>query len=171
MRPITQVLSAAGVSPWVPIDRNQMVANIGFGVSLSATANLTYRVEHSFESPMEKTQKRVTRSGTTATLEWVSHNLRVGDSLIIDGPAPFNGTFAVATVPTADTVTFTVAASGDTVDYVDVAGLRVFPHSTVVDQIVSADGNYAFPISAYRLNVTAYTAGAAVMTSIQTGIR
>jgi hypothetical protein len=41
-----------------------------------------------------------------------------------------------------------------------------FPHPFVVAQTVSKDGNYAMPITAYRLNVSAST-GKVVMTSLQ----
>ena len=43
-----------------------------------------------------------------------------------------------------------------------------FKHSSVVSKTsVNADGNYAFPIRAMRLNVTAWTSGTAVLTVIQ----
>ena len=45
-----------------------------------------------------------------------------------------------------------------------------FKHSTLVGKTANADGNYAFPIRAVRLNVTAYTSGSATLTILQ-GLR
>lgn len=45
-----------------------------------------------------------------------------------------------------------------------------FKHSTVVSQTSNKDGNYAFPVRAVRLNVTAYTSGTATLTILQ-GLR
>jgi hypothetical protein len=43
-----------------------------------------------------------------------------------------------------------------------------FDHSSVVAKVnVNADGNYAFPVRAIRLNVTAWTSGTATLTVIQ----
>lgn len=42
-----------------------------------------------------------------------------------------------------------------------------FKHSTLVSKTANADGNYAFPIRAVRLNVTAYTSGSATLTILQ----
>ena len=37
-------------------------------------------------------------------------------------------------------------------------------HSSLTSKTTSADGNYAFPVKAIRLNVTAYTSGSVTMT-------
>jgi len=42
-----------------------------------------------------------------------------------------------------------------------------FKHSTLVSKTTNGDGNYAFPIRAVRLNVTAYTSGSAALTILQ----
>ncbi len=44
-----------------------------------------------------------------------------------------------------------------------------FPNDTLTAQTASGDGNYAFPVTAIRLNVTAYTSGSATLTVIQAG--
>jgi len=44
-----------------------------------------------------------------------------------------------------------------------------FSNATVVAQTTSKDGNYAFPVTAVRLTVTAYTSGSVTMTVIQAG--
>lgn len=45
-----------------------------------------------------------------------------------------------------------------------------FSHATMVNKNSSFDGNYAYPVSAIRLNVTAYTSGTAKLTVIQAGM-
>ena len=45
-----------------------------------------------------------------------------------------------------------------------------YPHASLATKNASADGNYAFPVTAIRLNVTAHTGGTATMTVIQAGM-
>lgn len=46
-----------------------------------------------------------------------------------------------------------------------------FDHATLVAKTASSDGNYAYPVVAIRLNVTAFTSGTATMTVLQAGVR
>lgn len=45
-----------------------------------------------------------------------------------------------------------------------------FDHPYVTGQTGNKDGNYAFPIRAIRLNVTAYTSGSVTFTGLMGGI-
>lgn len=45
-----------------------------------------------------------------------------------------------------------------------------FKHSSLTAKTASADGNYAFPVRAVRINNTAYTSGSATLTILQ-GLR
>jgi len=45
-----------------------------------------------------------------------------------------------------------------------------FDHATLAAKTTSADGNIVVPVSALRLNVTAYTSGTVTMTVIQAGM-
>lgn len=45
-----------------------------------------------------------------------------------------------------------------------------FDHPYVTGQTASKDGNYAFPIRAIRLNVTAYTSGSVTLTALMGGM-
>lgn len=47
---------------------------------------------------------------------------------------------------------------------------RIFNHETLVGQTANADGNYAFPVAAIRIDVTAST-GSVTLDVIQSGIR
>jgi hypothetical protein len=44
-----------------------------------------------------------------------------------------------------------------------------FDNATVTAQTTSKDGNYAFPVAAVRLTVTAYTSGSVTLTLLQQG--
>lgn len=44
-----------------------------------------------------------------------------------------------------------------------------YSNATIVAQTTNKDGNYAFPVTAIRLNVTAWTSGTATLTAIQAG--
>jgi archaellum component FlaF (FlaF/FlaG flagellin family) len=44
-----------------------------------------------------------------------------------------------------------------------------FSNSTIVAQTTDKDGNYAYPVTAVRLTVTAWTSGTVTMTVIQAG--
>lgn len=46
-----------------------------------------------------------------------------------------------------------------------------FPNDVLVSKTTSEDGNYAFPVTAVRLNITAYTSGTATLTVIQAGLK
>lgn len=67
---------------------------------------------------------------------------------------PFNVGFGVVV---SGVLTYTVEHTFD--DILNGATATWFPHSSVVAQTASNDGNYAFPVTAIRLNVTAYTSG------------
>jgi len=75
---------------------------------------------------------------------------------------PFNVGFAVVV---SGTLTYSVEHTFD--DILNGATATWFPHSSIAAQTTSKDGNYAFPVTAIRLNVTAYTSGGATMTVLQ----
>ena len=71
-------------------------------------------------------------------------------------------------VTVSGAVTYTVEHTFDEVFDSKVTPIA-FPHSTLVTQTANKDGNYAFPIRAARVTVTAGT-GTATMTLLQ-GLR
>lgn len=107
MRRITVTVGSQDVSQPIPMDQRNDPFNVGIGVVLSAGANLTYTVQHTFDDVFSP-------SFNAATATW-------------------------------------------------------FPNSSLAAKSASSDGNYAFPVTAIRLNVTAYTSGTATMTVIQAG--
>lgn len=66
------------------------------------------------------------------------------------------------------TLTYSVEHTFDDIQDPTVTPIA-FSHSTIAGKTVNADGNYAFPVRAVRLNVTAYTSGSATMTLLQFG--
>lgn len=82
--------------------------------------------------------------------------------------SPFNVSLGVTV---AGTLTYTVQHTFDDVfanDF-DPDTANWFDNDGLTNQTATNDGNYAFPVTAIRLNVTAYTSGTAVMTAVQAG--
>lgn len=176
MRITSTSLSAVGQSPWINVDEAQNAFGVGFNVDLNSTASgITFKIEHTFDSFGNKKPATISRSGTTVTVVVnAGHDLNTGDSVIVlngnqlTRSTGLDGTYNV-TVTDSTTFTYTSGVSGTvaTTNGVDVCLLRVQPHSTITGNSASVDGNYAFPISAMRLNVTAWSAGKATLTVIQ----
>jgi len=80
---------------------------------------------------------------------------------------PFNVGFGVV-IPSG-TLTYKIEHTFDDIFDSSVTP-TAFDHSSVTGKTANADGNYAFPVRAIRLTVTAYTSGSAVLTILQ-GIR
>lgn len=82
---------------------------------------------------------------------------------------PFNVGFGVVVTGTP---TYTVQHTFDNLSNYDAtaSGFTTwFNHPTIASQTINADGNYAFPVSGIRVNVTGGT-GTATLTVIQAGI-
>lgn len=161
MRPVSVRLSAAGFSPWIPLNRLQNNFNVGLAVVFSSNGNLTCTVQHTFDNIFEWLPTRVTRSTTTATARRTNHGLSTADWIGIQGMQSTNldGFFAVASIPDQDTVTYTVSNTGATEANGFMTIGRLFPHLTLQALTADADGNYISPVTACRLLVSAYTAG------------
>lgn len=75
---------------------------------------------------------------------------------------PFSVSFVVEVT---GTLTYTVEHTLDNIIGGETA--TWIPHSSVAAKTATQDGNYAFPITAMRLNVTAYTSGGAQLKVLQ----
>jgi hypothetical protein len=191
MRPVRVVVSAPGVSQWIPINYLEIAFAIGIGVMPWSTATgQAFTVQHTFdslESPnnLPNRQISIARAGTTATVtdlgpDNLGHGLATGDSVIIissgstqlDSPKVTVGQGDLGwtiTVTGNTTYTFTCANAGPTTDggNAKVTRLHVFPHATIAAATTRVDGNYAFPPTAIRLNVATLTGGSIEMDVIQ----
>ncbi len=154
------------------MDWQQRPFNVALFSSLSFDGNLTYKVEYTPDNPQKVTPASITRAGTVATAVFAAaHGLSVGDSVTVINTTEPNlaGTFPVASVPNATSLTYTVANTGLLAAH-PAAGavlMRVFPHDTMVNLTAKADGNFQFPVMACRVNVTAYTAGSVTLEIVQ----
>jgi hypothetical protein len=99
-------------------------------------------------------QQIATKTGTG------SSNILATDLYI----SPFNVGFGVVAT---GVVTYTVQHTFDNI--ATVASPVWFPHPTIAAKSDNQDGNYAFPVAAIKVLVTA-GAGTATMTMIQAGI-
>ena len=84
---------------------------------------------------------------------------------------PFNVSIGVS-LSGGSTLTYSVQHTFDDVQApgFDPTTATWFTNSGLSAKTTSLDGNYAFPVTAIRLNVTAYTSGTATMTVIQSGM-
>ncbi len=179
MRPTQVTLSAAGFSPWVPLNRMSNSFGIGLGVKLSSGASLTYSVQHTFDDIYAVSQDfSVARVTTTATVTKTNHGLSVGDWVLIYGNrddqawAPLVGEFTVASVVDANNFTYTVANTGAAsipAGAGKIQTARVFTHETLAAQTTSQDGNYQFPPRATRLVISSYASGIVTLDIIAAG--
>lgn len=85
--------------------------------------------------------------------------------------SPFNLGLGVS-LSAGASLTYTVQHTFDDIfsPTFDPATANWFSHATMVNKTTSFDGNYAYPVTAIRLNVTVYTSGSATMTVVQAGI-
>jgi hypothetical protein len=99
----------------------------------------------------------VTKAGSTGTTAWIPMDYK---------QSPFNVGLAVVLSGTA---TYDVEHTFDDIFDPNVTP-TAFKHSVLTAQTTNKDGNYAFPVRAIRLNVTAWTSGNATITLLQ-GLR
>lgn len=180
MRQQVTTLNAAGVSPWLFMDNRRLHDfESSLAVTLSQAANLTYDVEMTYDqSALSRDQQiSIARVTTTATITLVNHGLRVEDSVVIfdtnfttHNPEPnFEGTFQVATTPNDNTFTITVADTGAASAIGRLRSFTVFKHPTLQGDTSGEGGIQNDPVTAVRLNITAYTTGSAKLTVLQEG--
>jgi hypothetical protein len=81
---------------------------------------------------------------------------------------PFNAGLAVV-LSAGASLTYTVQHTFDDVyaNNFDPATATWFSHATLVTKIASSDGNYAYPVTATRLNITIWASGTATLTVVQ----
>jgi len=100
----------------------------------------------------------VTKSSAGAT-DWIPINSRVENSF---------GIGIGCVVAGGSTLTYKVEHTFDDVFDSSVTP-TAFDHATIVSKTANSDGNYAYPIRAVRLNITAFTSGSVTMTLLQVG--
>jgi hypothetical protein len=91
-------------------------------------------------------------SSATIPINWRADNFGVSIVCVVDGDLTYKVQHTVDDI-------YALAASGGTPTWLD--------HSSLTSKTANADGNYAFPITAVRLTVTAYADGDVTMTVLQ----
>ncbi|HSV90913.1 MAG TPA: hypothetical protein VLH80_07420 [Nitrospiraceae bacterium] len=183
MRTTVTVTGAPGDSAWVPVSyyQNPFSVSLEYSPSTDAAGPPAGSVQHTFDDPQVPHQPQsITRSGTTATVVDPGHGLLTGDCVMVfaSGDPNLNtpiGIGADITVVDANTYTYTVANTGLTaaLPTAQVITLRVINHAqlsstgTTPPGASRLDGNYAFPIRACRLKMSALSAGSASLTVTQ----
>lgn len=166
----TTKLTSVTTSPWIRVEHSSP-AGTEISLQITVSGTNTSKVQYTLSDLSCSMIGSISRSTTTAT---VTHDgtrvVSVGDSLIVQGAgSPFDTTTGVvASVPSSTTFTYTVADSGasDT-HYARIAVINPVDHDTLTAIAATDVGNLAFPVTAVRLNCTAYTSGAAELTVIQ----
>ena len=179
MRPVSVTVGSAASSVWIPLNSRKPHYATSIFVTLTPSASLTYNVQHGVITNTQDTHPIsgnkagklvvLSRSSTTATLVWPDHGLTTSDWVIVEGASTeMDGSYAVASVVDADTITYTVTDAGATAAKPGFRALliRVFNHDTLAAKTASDDGNYAFPVQLCRLNISSYTSGKATMTVV-----
>lgn len=177
-------LSAAGDSVWIaPGPLMLTPGGLGLALTFSSNANLTASAQYTYDDPTQ-TPRQVTinRAAAVATITDVAHNLNVGDSVLISqeatgtfGPAAPNAvpsSYDVVTIVDQNNYTITVPNAGSVGPVTAMLqSFRVFIHPTLGNQVgtppARIDGGFSWQIGAYRLKVTAYTAGTATLSGQQ----
>ena len=190
MRPTFQQLAALGNTPWLPVIYNQANFNLAVAVTLTNGASLTYTIQHTFDEPTDVQERFVAVSQTTTVLTVTDtgppassgvgisvggHGLIVGDSVVLlNTGIGVDGTYAVATVPSATSYTLTSAISQSATGSTNsaVKTFRVF-NSTLAASTTrgsvayGANTNNNAPITQLRLNISVYASGTATIVYIQ----
>lgn len=166
-----------GSSLWIPVDYLENNFAIGLAGIPSSNFSGTWSVQHTFDDvgPDGKRPVQLNQAATVITVTGdlgqqyvgsgyqlnLGHGLSVGDSVVLDSALPtLSGSFPVASIVSQTSYTLTSLVNQAAADPgARAATLRAFPHATLVAQTGRLDGNYAFPIRACRLTVTALTAG------------
>jgi len=178
MRPIYTRLSAAGYSPWIPVNRLQKAFGLSLGVKFSSDKSLTCTVQYTldninaqkvytgFDTAFMTQAYSMSRTTTSLTITKTNHGLSAGDWAMSwgNGGAPLDDEWrAITSITDQNNFVVTVANSGLTSIAAPAKGwlqtARVYPHATLASLTADASGNLAFPVYAVRLYVSAYTAG------------
>jgi hypothetical protein len=161
--------AAIGFGPAIPVDYRSVPFAIGVIGVLSSGAVLTWGLQHTFDDPgpdgaLPVGYSQVTNTITVTDTRQVNgvtgHGLSVADSVYLNGIAATpDGDYQVASVVSATQYTVASAVSQTVTGQATAHNFRWDTHVSLTGQTTRADGNYAFPVRALRLNVSAYTSG------------
>ena len=165
MKPVKQVLSAAGSGDWIVVPHSGLQGGFGVGVGVvkDATATANYTVEHSFDDPQVTTNVKVSSATNTVTVTFpAAHNKITADSITMTGclNVALNGTFPVASTATATTLTYTITSIGTLADKGRAVVFSVFP-CVDINGLTAAQAETAYiaPPAVIRLTANSISGG------------
>ena len=170
---------AVGSTNWLFVDpRRNNDFNVGLTTTIETAATLTYDVEITSDANSQERHQKVSisRSTTTATVTLVGHGLKTGDNVIVFDSNYTNHTPESnlegrhdITVTTLNAFTYPVADTGATSAIARLISFSVSDHATIAASSAAESSSQTTPVSAFRLNVTAYTDGFVELTVLQQG--
>lgn len=172
-------LDDLGFSQWLPVDNRRFSTEfqVGLQANLDDLSDLTYNVEVTKDLFSKERDQRCTiaRVTTTATVTLIGHGLKTGDNVIIfdtnytnhNPELNLEGSLNV-TVVDKDTFTYTVVDTGQTSAIGRIITF-VVNQTNISGETLAVTDSTTDPVSAFRLNVTAFTAGAVTLTVLQQG--
>lgn len=183
MRQTEVSLNAIANSSWILHDVYQTPPAISLIVSLSSGANLTYSVQGTGDDLSSAAARfaGISQAANTITLTDIgppsrlgTHGLSVGDYVMVlngpDGSAPGAQGFAYSVAGVTDGTHYTLTspnaralAGGE----VQIITARVFNNPALAGLVAKGQGQWAFPVKASRLVVSAYAAGVVSLTVLQ----
>lgn len=180
MRQQVVTRGALGSSKWLFTDNRRFSTdfNVGLQTTLANGATLVYAVQTTKDRNAKTRWQKVsiTRVTTTATITLANHGLKTGDNVIIfdtnytnHNPEPnFEGSFDV-TVLSTSTFSIAVSDTGQASSIGRLISYSVSDHDVIVDEFAATESSQTDPVSAVRLNVSAYTDGDVTLTALQQG--
>ena len=182
MKTTQQSLAAVGVAPWMNADYYQTPPAITLAGFISSGATLTWAAQYTVDPLGPEAYRPVGISQTTTVITVTDvgtpqlgngHGLSVADyvKIVGSGAPSVDGEYAVTTIVDATHYTLTSLVSQSvTSSQATVVSARIFTHTVLTGQNGRQVGNFAFPIRAVRLAVTAFTSGVATLEILQGGM-
>jgi hypothetical protein len=177
--------TSAGYTKWIPHDYWQTPTSVTLAGFLATGASLTWEVQYTCDDITAA--HPVTASQTTTTITVTDygpplgpfgsagpngHGLLAGDYVNLFGlGSGMDGEYNVTSVTstTVYTVTSATSQSATAGPGAAVISARVFVHPSLSGQTSRATGNYAYPVRASRLVVTAVTTAGPVYLEVLQG--
>lgn len=160
---------AIGFGPPIPVDYRSVPLAIGIIGIPSSNATLTWGIQHTLDDPgpdgafpvsYSQVANTITVTDTRQFNGVTGHGLSVADSVYLNGISGTpDGPYQVASVVSQTVYTVTSVVSQSAAGTAAAHNFRWDNHVSLVALTGRQDGNYAFPIRAVRLNISAYTAG------------
>ena len=179
---------ANGNTPWFPVDADSLAFWVGLMLSSDFNANLVATVQHTMSQLSTFHKVSWSQTGTTVTVTdlgipsppvnpasglYAGHGLQTGDSTVIQASGfptvvDSQGQPSI-TVTGKTTYTYTAAGSQSATGIAQACNIRVRNNQVLAALAtpIRSDSNYNTPVSAIRLNVSSWVAGAALLEILQ----